>query len=197
MRALAPFVAALLVGCATAVRDLPPGAVPSTGPLLAGRLAFSGSALSRTLILEDVAGRDFALCPAGESFAAALPAGRYALVSAGGYRPKHDRPTVEVAREGASYLGTLRPARSDGGELLLVVKDEREAVESELRARYGASFPPLHPALLASSLEPAPGTSGETVIALERPPPPPPSWSSYEVWWFYRLPCRPYRVRPR
>lgn len=197
MRALLPAVAALLMGCATVVRDVPPGAVPSSGPMVAGRLAFSGSALSRALLFEDAAGREYSLRPEGETFAAPLPAGRYTLLSAGGYRPKHDRPTLDVAPEGASYLGTLRPARSEDGDLLLVVKDERGAVESDLHARYGASFPPLRPALLASSLEPAPGASGETVIALERPPPPPPSWHSYEVWWFYRLPCRPYRVRTR
>jgi len=173
------------------VRDLPPGAEPA-GTLVAGRLAFGESALHRSLRLTDARGSSYDLRPEGETFAAALAPGRYAVVSFGGYRPIHDRPTVEIAASRANYLGTLQPARSEDGDLLVLVKDGRAEVEAALRARYGASFPALAPALVRSPLEPAPGTSGELAIAVERPPPPPPSYASHGLWWFHRLPCRPY-----
>ncbi|MGQ0612566.1 MAG: hypothetical protein ACT4PV_02290 [Planctomycetaceae bacterium] len=184
--------------CATTVRDLPTGAAPREGEaLVAGRLAFDGSPIGRSLSLVAADGRIVALRPEREEFLAALPAGPYTVRRFGAHTPAHDKLTLEARPGAAVYLGSFVAARTGEGDLVVVVRDERARVEQALRERYGAATPRLESGLVRSSLPPAPGAGPELTVAVA--PPEPPSlgfgfgfgFSSF--WRHHRGYCAPRR----
>jgi len=171
VRAL-PCLTLLLAACAATVRDLPAGDGPAAGEaLLAGRLAFAGSPLRRSLSLASASGRILVIRPEAEEFLVALPAGAYTVRRLGEHEPRHETLTIEARPGEAAYIGSFRPARTDEGDLVVVVRDERAQVEAVIRERYGASSPRLETALVRSSLPPAPGARQELTVAVAPPQP--------------------------
>lgn len=168
-----PLLALLLLAaaCARTVHGVEPGRLPDGDALVAGSFSFGGSRLAPRMRWFGPERRTWEVRPGAGAFLVAVPPGRYEIRKFGAYRVTDDTIRFNAKAGEAVYIGTFEAARDEDGELVVVVRDRRVAVEKKLRAEHeGLS---LAPGLVRSALVPVEGDDGDgdLVIRIERDPP--------------------------
>lgn len=195
----------LLAGCASPVRDLPADRAPEPGAaLVAGTLAVAGTPVQASLYLRSQEGRLIEVRPAHETFLVALSPGTWTIRQIGSFLTSDDLLRFEAVPARARFIGAFQPARDEGGNLKLVVRDRCDEAQRILEERYGPAAPLLEPGLVESSVPPLAEGGGDLVVALQRRPPRTHAsmhmgWAcGYPYYWYphyYYRPCPPPRPR--
>ncbi len=159
-----------LCGCTATVGNIEPGERTDGDAFLAGVLSFQGSRISAKMQWRADDGKHISVRTGAGAFLVAVPPGRYELRKFGAYRVTDDTITFHAVAGETRYLGTFEAARDQNGELRVVVRDRRAAVQKKLRATYDGLT--LTAGLVESALVPLQKNSGDLVIAVEPPEPP-------------------------